>query len=114
MHPDKEECAICDGVGVLYCSLQGGLLCKPGRKAEPQCIDFDTRAKAAGYVKLEPGQVVVKRATAEIAEKALWFEMNTERRRGQLELGSKYRAPAYAKLQRAAVDDIRAALEVKP
>ena len=60
MHPDKEDCAICDGVGVLYCSLQGGLLCKPGRKAKPQYIDFDTRAKAAGYVKLEPGECVVK------------------------------------------------------
>lgn len=59
MHPDKEDCAICDGVSDLDCSLQGGLLCKPGRKAKPQYIDFDTRAKAAGYVKLEPGQVVV-------------------------------------------------------
>jgi len=63
MHPDKEYCAICDGVSDLDCSLQGGLLCKPGRKAEPQYIDFDTCAKAAGYVKLQPGQVVVDAAT---------------------------------------------------
>ena len=59
MYPDKEYCAICDGVGVVGCSSQGGLLCKPGRKAEPQYIDFDTCAKANGYIRLEPGQVVV-------------------------------------------------------
>ena len=59
MHPDKEFCAICDGVGVLGCNFQSGPLCKAGRKAGPQCIDFDTRAKSAGYIKLEPGQVVV-------------------------------------------------------
>ena len=67
MHPDKEFCAICDGVGVLGCNFQSGPLCKPGRKAEPQYIDFDTCAKAAGYVKLEPGQVVVNESTHSLA-----------------------------------------------
>jgi hypothetical protein len=62
MHPDKEFCAICDGVGVLGCNFQSGPLCKAGRKAGPQCIDFDTRAKSAGYIKLQPGQVVVDKS----------------------------------------------------
>ena len=66
MYPGKDYCAICNGVSEEWdCSLQGGLLCNPGRKAEPQYIDFDTRAKAAGYVHLEPGQVVVEIADAE-------------------------------------------------
>ena len=68
MYPGKDYCAICNGVSEEWdCSLQGGLLCNPGRKAEPQYIDFDTRAKAAGCVKLEPGQVVVDKALHELA-----------------------------------------------
>ena len=71
MYPGKDYCAICNGVSEWDCSLQGGLLCNPGRKAEPQYIDFDTRAKAAGYVKLEPGQVVVGAKHLECAR--VWF-----------------------------------------
>lgn len=60
MKPDKRWCAICTGSNVTGCNFQGGSMCKPGRVPASQNIDFHTLALANGYVKLEPGRVVVK------------------------------------------------------
>ena len=66
MGPDERFCQICDGVSVVGCFFRGGSSCRPKCVRMPaqssqkrDGLDEDEIAKKAGYVRLEPGQVVV-------------------------------------------------------